>query len=123
MTQFGKCSGGGRRTAPRHAAPLIATVTTLSKTYTAVIVDISQTGLRLRGEQLPQSGEELFVGFERIKSFGTVTWERGGECGIAFDGPLPASDMARLSKEVGRLRGLSPELRAAFEDWKLGIAR
>jgi hypothetical protein len=123
MTEFGKCNGGGRRSASRQAAPLTATITTLSKTYSALIVDISQTGIRMRGDHLPEQGEEGFVGFERIKTFGTVTWGKGGECGIAFDGPLPSSDLARLFRETARLRGLSPELRAAFEDWTLGVAR
>lgn len=123
MTEFGKCNGGGRRSASRQAAPLMATITTLSKTYSAIIVDISQTGIRLSGDHLPEHGEEGFVGFERIKTFGSVTWSKGGECGIAFDGPLPSSDMARLFKEAARMRGLSPELCAAFEDWNLGVAR
>jgi hypothetical protein len=101
----------------------MATIATLSKTHSAVIVDISQTGMRLRGDQLPEQGEDGFVGFERIRTFGTVTWTTERECGIAFDGPLPANDMARLCKEAARLRGVSPEMRAALDDWTLGIAR
>lgn len=123
MTEFGKCNGGGRRSAPRQAAPLMATIATLSKTYSAVIVDISQTGMRLRGEHLPEQGEEGFVSFERIKTFGLVTWATDRECGIAFDGPLPATEMARLGQEAARLRGVSPEMRAALDDWTLGLAR
>lgn len=90
MSTFGKCQGGGRRTAKRSKVPLIAVVMTLTESRSAVVVDISATGARLRAKDLPQEGCELFLTLEGVVVFGTVAWSRRSECGIAFDGKLKA---------------------------------
>lgn len=123
MGSFGKCGGGGRRLAPRQAAPLIAVVSTLSTSHAATVVDISTTGVRLRGDDLPGIGAELILGIENIRTFGCVAWRRGGECGIAFDDPLPPCDVELVRRKAAASRGLSPEMRAAYDDWTLGLAR
>ena len=120
---FGKCDGGGRRTAPRQAAPLIAIITTLKDTHEARLVDVSTTGVRLKGEDLPVEGEELFLTIESVRTFGCVAWRRDGECGIAFEGPLPPDAVNGLRQKAAKMGGQPPELRAAFEDWTLGLAR
>ena len=61
---FGKQGGGGRRGAPREAAPLLAVYTTVTKSHEVVLVDVSSTGARLRGPNLPEAGDELFVSVE-----------------------------------------------------------
>lgn len=120
---FGKCSGGGRRSAVRRTAPLIAILSTLTENHTAVLIDVSETGVRVRGDDLPLEGDELIITIEGVRSFGTVSWTMDGECGIAFDAPLPARDVAVLCQKAATGRGISPEARAAFEDWTLGLAR
>jgi hypothetical protein len=105
------------------AVPLIAVVTTLRESRSAILVDVSATGARLLGPDLPQPAEELFLTVEGVVVFGTVAWERDDERGVAFDEPLKAIDEARLRQRVAQAKGLSPEMRAAFDDWALGFAR
>ena len=123
MSTFGKCKGGGRRSAARMAIPLIAVITTLKESHSAVLVDISATGAKVRGSDLPKGSEELFVTIEGIIEFGTVAWATDTERGIAFDEPLRSADVARLRQKVAKARGLPAELTAAFEDWAVGFAR
>jgi hypothetical protein len=123
MTTFGKRKGGGRRRAAREHLPLIAVFTTRSRSHPAVLVDVSSTGVRLRGDDLPGRGEDLLVTIEGVTSYGVVAWSRLGFCGIAFDSPLPAGSLQLLEQRVAKARGLSPELMAAMEDWQLGVAR
>jgi len=123
MSDFGKCAGGGRRSAARKTVPLVAVVTTLRESRSAILVDVSATGARLRGADLPNSAEELFLTVDGVVVFGTVAWEREHERGIEFDGPLEATDEARLKQNVVEARGLPPEIKAAFDDWALGFAR
>ena len=123
MGYFGRRNGGGRRAAQRQKAPLVATLTTLTASHTAELVDLSLTGVRVRGDDLPGEGEDLIIGIEGIRSFGQVSWHHGDECGIAFDDPLPANDHAALCARAAQSRGFSPEQRAAFEAWTLGLAR
>lgn len=123
MGSFGKCKGGGRRSAPRRAAPLIAVLTTLTGSHDAQLIDISRTGARLSGNDLPNEGDELIVTVGGVRAFGCVAWQHDGECGIAFDGPLPAMDVERVRHDAANGGGLTPDQRAAFEDWTLGLAR
>lgn len=123
MGAFGKCKGGGRRSAPRASAPLIAIVTTLTASHSAVLLDVSATGARLQGPDLPRLGEELFVTIEGVVAFGTVVWAKTNVRGIAFDGPLKPGDEEKLRQRVSDAHGLPPEIKAAFDDWVLGVAR
>lgn len=122
MSTFGKCEGGGRRSAARTAAPLIGLITTLNETRSAVFVDVSSTGVRLRGKNLPPKWADLFVNVEGVVGFGTVQWEDGDERGIAFDTPLHPDDEQLLQRKIGEARGMPPEIKAAFDDWTQGVA-
>jgi len=123
MSTFGQCEGGGGRSAARMSMPLIAVVTTMKESHSAVLVDLSATGAKLRGSGLPAISEELFVTIESVIAFGVVTWATETERGIVFDEPLRAADVARLRQKVAKARGLPPELTAALDDWALGFAR
>lgn len=123
MNAFGKCSGGGRRSAPRELTPLFAIFTTVARSDRALVVDISATGARLHGDYLPSCGEALDLCVEKIRAFGTVMWARGRECGIEFDEPLNASEVTILRQRVTAQGGLSPQLKGALEDWMTGFAR
>ena len=123
MSEFGKCRGGGRRVAPRTAAPVAAVLTTLSETLTAIVIDISRTGVRLRGDVMPSEGQELMMAVEDVRAFGCVAWRHDGECGLALEEPLPLDDVENIRRKALANRFYTPELREAFEDWTVGKAR
>ena len=120
---FGKSKGGGRRFAQREAAPVLVSFTTLRGNCSAVLVDVSRTGARLRGETLPAEGDELILTMDRLRTFATVAWTGGGECGLSFDLPLPPEEIHRIKQNVAAAALWAPELRAAYEDWRVGAAR
>jgi hypothetical protein len=123
MQCFGKSSGGGRRLAPRETAPVMATIFTLFRSSSAVVVDVSASGARLRGERLPDEAEEVIVCIDGLRTYGSVAWAIGDECGIKFGEELPADWLEGLRARVARVRGLPPELKAAYDDWMVGVAR
>jgi hypothetical protein len=123
MNAFGRCKGGGRRSARREETPLIAVFTTITHSHRALVVDVSATGVRLRGDDLPRSGEALEVCIESVRAFGIVMWSHRGECGINFDDPLSPGDVALLRHRVATMAGLSPQVKAALDDWMAGFAR
>jgi len=123
MNAFGKCNGGGRRSSARETAPLIAVFSTLARSHDAVLVDISQTGARLSGDDLPQLGEDFILTVEGVRAVGSVVWAVDGQCGVVFDGPLPATDVESVRRKVSRFAGLTPRMKAAFDDWTAGFAR
>ena len=123
MTMFGKCGGGGRRSVARSSAPLVAIFTTLSGSRSAIVVDVSSTGVRLRTPHLPPMGEDLVITIEDVRAFGTVAWSEHGECGIAFDPALSFEEEQVLKLRVSTARGLPPEVKAAFDSWVVGCGR
>jgi hypothetical protein len=61
--------------------------------HAAILVDISATGARLGGEDLPSVGELLEISVGKVRGFALVRWVRAGECGVAFDGQLGPADV------------------------------
>ena len=123
MGEFGKSVGGGRRSSARASAPLIAVLTTLAGSRSAILADVSSTGARVRGTDLPAMGEDLIVNIETVQAFGTVVWSDSGECGIVFEPALDSNDETYLRNLVATARGLPPDIRAAFENWTVGVGR
>jgi hypothetical protein len=123
MAEFGKCTGGGRRDKKREAAPLIAFLTTRSQTYNTVLIDVSASGARVRSDDLPEVGSELVMSVEKVKTFGTVRWHSSTDCGVEFDQPLSQMEVFSLRRAVADGMGIPPEMKAALDDWVLGVAR
>jgi hypothetical protein len=98
---------------------------TIGKSASAAVVDISCTGVRLRGRDLPPAGELLELTIEALRMFGFVAWSGGSECGVAFDGQLAAFEVEGLRRRCGSpaLACLSPEERRALEEWILCVSR
>ena len=119
---FGKSAGGGRRAAPREAAPMLAVYTTVTRSHSALLVVVSSTGARLRAPQLPGEGDELVVTIATVKAFGSVAWVRDDQFAMAFDEPLNSEDLELLRDIVRAGRGLTPDIKAAIDDWVLGRA-
>ena len=120
MNVFGKAAGGGRRAAPRELAPLLAVYTTVTRSHSALLDNVSSTGARLRTPHLPFEGEELFVTIGGVKAFGSVAWVREDQFAMAFDEPLDTEDLSHLRTVVRNSFGLSPDIKAAIDDWVLG---
>ena len=106
MMAFGKRLGGGRRSAARSAGPLIAVFTTLKHSHSAELADVSSTGARLRGPQLPDMGEELLLSIDVVRAFGSVIWSEAGECGVSFDCLLTPDEQQVLRERVADAHGL-----------------
>lgn len=125
MRAFGKSNGGGRRGAQRCFAPLPAVVMTITSTRRATMLDISCTGARLKGSQLPPPGAVAELKIEAIRVFGTVAWSANSECGIAFDEPLTPFEIEGLRRRAGlpSLASLTVDERLAVENWLLGVSR
>jgi PilZ domain len=125
MNSFGKSKGGGRRSAERVPAPVLAVLSTVSHDHRAALVNISSIGARLSAPDLPAEGTDVIFRTGKICTFGQVVWAERGQCGVAFEGPLANSDVDRLRSEgnMWSLVGLSPEETAGAEQWELGVSR
>ena len=123
MSSFGKREGGGRRSAEREDLSLIAVFTTRTRSHSAMLVDLSATGARVRGSDFPDVNQDLILTIEGVSAYGIVKWKRMGFCGIAFDAPLSLAAIKQLEHKVRIAGGLPPQIMAAMEDWVIGLAR
>ena len=96
MNVFGKAKGGGRRSAKRVEAPVLAILSTIKEDHRAALVNISSSGARLSAPSLPAEGEQVIFNADGVSAFGRVVWSDGPECGVAFDGTIIASEVDRL---------------------------
>ena len=100
MSTFGKSNGGGRRKSERTSAPLLAVVSTVGYDRRVGLVNISSNGVQLTSPDLPGEGEDVIFQADTVTSFGRVVWTRNGQCGIAFEAPIPAHDVEQLRREA-----------------------
>jgi hypothetical protein len=125
IVSFGKSCGGGRRISLRKPARLLAKIRTLQWSGSVELVDLSRTGAQLIGERLPKRDEEFFLKVESLDVFGKVAWSTATSCGIIFDEPLSASELAHLQFEAQRVRkmGISPAEKLVFDNWTTSPGR
>ena len=62
--------------------------------------DLSETGARLQGRDLPSPRERLLVNFGQTGVFATVAWTGSDQCGIVFDNPLDSRGVEQLRAEA-----------------------
>jgi hypothetical protein len=89
------------------------------------LLDISATGGRLRGPDLPAVGKSLLLRVDAVEAFGTVTWIRGDSCGVEFDCPLTGLELSTLNQEnvKARVLKLTPEKKRAYDAWQSSLSR
>lgn len=108
MVIFGKAKGGGRRRSAREQSPLVlSTVSTVNAgDYRVGLVNLSSTGALLTAPHLPAQGEHVVFRADRITSLGHIAWSSDGQCGIAFESPMSARDVAHVRRiAVGCISG------------------
>jgi hypothetical protein len=122
---FGRRGGGGRRSAARTTAPLLAVLTTVTRSHPAILMDVSSTGARVRGSDLPGKGVDVVIRIDAVRAFAKVVWSNRGQCGLAFYSPITTADVDHLRARACNVKvpGLTPQQKAALEEWKLGISR
>ena len=102
-----------------------AMLSTIESYHVAMVIDLSDTGARLRGDSLPPVGEVVSVKLDCVRAFGVVAWATVEECGVRFDDPLTKFEFERLKREVklASLAWRSLDERLAEDDCVSGMAR
>jgi hypothetical protein len=116
---------GGCRRAARDTAMVRAAMMTVTDTIGVDLIDVSKSGAKLRGHNLPAPGEDVLVLLGRLEAFGSVVWRDDGHCGVRFDVALSERALSTVESEQGpsSLVGLGREALLAASDWQNGLAR
>ncbi|MFL6723717.1 MAG: PilZ domain-containing protein [Sphingomicrobium sp.] len=86
---FGKRVDGpaGRRRAKRNSVAIRAEIVTDAATIDVKLIDLSNSGVKLRGSKLPALDQLVSVRIGPMEAPGTVAWTEGNMCGIQFGPP------------------------------------
>jgi len=85
---------GWRPRLPRVEVDRLATLRAGARTHWVRIRDVSQGGVKLEIDVPMQEGAEVVVTLERFRPLpGTVRWQRGPVCGIAFNALIPFEEL------------------------------
>jgi hypothetical protein len=124
MDRFGKRVDGidGRRAAVRQTVSMPASMFSLEHSRVVIVEDISTTGAKLVGDDLPRFGEDVWIKAGPVDAFGTVVWVDEYVCGVTFEEPLGASEDQFIREEARMmsLTKLTAAERAALADWRNG---
>jgi hypothetical protein len=127
MGSFGKRVDGvgGRRSEERQPVLIYGSITTLWSSQSVVLLNVSQTGAKLRGCGALRKGQDVLIRAGLIDALADVVWSCSDLCGITFEEPLSEREVQRLRHE-GKLitvTKLTPEERLSAADWVSGFAR
>ena len=124
MEKFGKRVDGidGRRAAVRQNVSMAASMFSLEHSRVVIVEDISTSGAKLTGEELPKLGEDVWIKAGPVDAFGTVVWVDDFVCGVTFEQPLNRTEEEFITAEARlmSLTNLTSAERAALADWRSG---
>lgn len=60
------------------------------------MVDLSQSGARIAGRDLPAAGNDVLLKLGGVELFGSIVRSSGAEAAIKFDRPIGASELVSL---------------------------
>jgi hypothetical protein len=85
---------GWRPRLPRVEIDRLATVRVGSRTYWVHTRDLSQGGVKIDTDQPLDVGTEVVITLENFRPIaGTVRWQKGRACGIAFNDLIPFEEL------------------------------
>ena len=122
---FGVQAGGGRRLDARYVIYATASVATFRERHVVVIEDVSATGAKLTGTDLPANGTEIMLKTRKGSFYASVVWAQKDWCGIQFEQALTDSELEDLRAEAvpNSFSTVALDRRIAAEDWQNGLAR
>lgn len=97
MRGFGT-SVAGERSVPRSEAGRSARLAAGQKVYPLILVDLSRTGARLSGSELPQRGQGVVFRCHDVRAHAQVVWSEGDSCAVEFETPIAPGEVRRLHR-------------------------
>lgn len=115
----------GRRALPRASILLSGSLDALDGRKWVELLEVSLTGARVRGRDLPGVGRDVVLTCGQVDAFGRIVWASSDRRGIAFDDPISTTQLIALrDASVSAARsGITPHERQAIADWLNGMAR
>ena len=99
---FGRRIDGptGRRRAVRERTSLPVSLHSVDQSRVALLADVSESGCRIRGMGLPDTGRDLLLKVAGVELFGRIVWKADGERGVQFDQHISEAELKALRQAL-----------------------
>ena len=87
---------GERRKSKRDPMGIEVSLHSIAQSRVAVLVDVSTTGARIGGHDLPAIGKDVLLKVGGVELFGTVVRSNENEAAMRFDHPVRPSELDTL---------------------------
>lgn len=87
---------GERRRSKRNALGISVALHSTTQSRVVCMLDVSQSGARVSGPDLPKPGKDVLLKIADVELFGSIVRGNDKEAAIAFDRPIPSIDVHRL---------------------------
>jgi hypothetical protein len=100
------CIPSDRRAAARRRIFITGSAVTIRGSKSVIVENVSTTGARVCGRDLPPIGKQVLIWMEGLDVLGSVAWVKNDECGVRFDLSLEAKALTCLEEQaVGTVYG------------------
>jgi len=89
-----------RRRAARRPIFVAGSAVSIHGSKSVVVENLSSTGAKIRGRDLPARGKQILIWMEGLDVLGAVAWTKKDECGVRFDVSLDAEALTCLEEEA-----------------------
>ena len=89
-----------RRRAVRRQIFVAGSAVTIHGSKSVVVENLSCSGAKIRGRDLPPTGKPILIWMEGLDVLGSIAWTRSDECGVHFDVPLDAETLICLEQDA-----------------------
>ena len=85
-----------RRSAERDDLGIAISLHSTTQSRVAFMGDVSRSGARVAGQDLPAVGKDVLLKIADVELFGSIIRASEGEAAIKFDRPIGATELERL---------------------------
>lgn len=85
-----------RRRSKRDQLGISISLHSTTQSRVVFMVDVSQSGARIAGHNLPAVGKDVLLKIADVELFGSIVRASEGEAAIKFDRPIGTTELERL---------------------------
>jgi len=98
-----------RRKSKRDPMGIPVSLHSITQSRVVLLLDVSNTGARVRADNLPGVGRDVLLKIGGVELFGTVVRTAGRDSAMTFDRPIGAAELEKLRSVMAEQAPGAPE--------------
>ena len=98
-----------RRKSKRDPMGIQVSLHSITQSRVALLLDVSTTGARIRGNELPGVGKDVLLKIAGVELFGTFVRTEGRDSAMTFDRPIGHRELEKLRAVMAEQSAAPPQ--------------